>query len=70
MKNTTQLVVPNKILGCLFLACLAEAGELKKVSFHLKASLLGQPLLQLTKGTIGEVNNLAATRTDQVMMVL
>lgn len=43
--------------------------ELKKVVFHLKSSLSGQPLLKLVKGTVSEVNHPAATGADEVMVV-
>jgi hypothetical protein len=50
-------------------APLAVTQELKKVALDLKTGLLGQPFLQPTEVTIGEVDHRAALRANQVMMV-
>lgn len=52
------------------LAVLAATKELQKMAVYFKAGLLGQPLLQFVKVTVGEVDNCAAIGANQVMVVL
>ena len=60
----------NKILYDFLLAGLAEANEFKQVVIYSESCLLGEALLRFLQITTGEINNFAAVRANQVVMML
>jgi len=52
------------------LAGLAETKELKHMAVYFKPVLLRQALLQFTKVMPGEIDNFAAVRANQMVVVL
>jgi hypothetical protein len=52
-----------------FPAVTAAACEFEKMSLDFKASLTGQPLLEIAEVAIFEINHSAAVRANQVMVV-
>jgi len=61
--------VLNKILYDFLLAGLAEANEFKQVAIYSESCLLGEALLGFLQFTTGEINNFAAVRANQVVMM-
>jgi len=61
--------VLNKVLYDFLLAGLAETNEFKQVTIYSKSCLLGEALLRFLQFTTGEINDLAAVRTNQVVMM-
>jgi len=61
--------VLNKILCDFLLAGLAEANEFKQVVIYSESCLLGEALLGFLQFTTGEINNFAAVRANQVVMM-
>jgi len=61
--------VLNKILCDFLLTGLAEANEFKQVAIYSKSCLLGEALLRFLQITTGEIDDFAAIRTNQVVMM-
>ena len=59
----------NEILCDFLLAGLAETSEFKQVVIYSKSCLLGETLLCFLQCTPGEINDFAAVRANQVMMM-
>ena len=59
----------GKILGCFFLAGLAETSELKQVTVYSEPGLLGQALLHLPQFKPGEINHRATVGANQVVVM-
>jgi len=51
------------------LAGLAETNEFKQVVIYSKSCLLGEALLRFLQFATGEINDFAAVRTNQVVMM-
>jgi hypothetical protein len=68
-KRHSLIGVLAKILGCRFLARLAQTNELKQVVFNLKPGLLRQPLLQFTEVMASKINDCTTVRANQVVVV-
>jgi len=58
-----------KALGGFFLAGLAETNEFKQVAIYSKSCLLGEALLRFLQFATGEINDFAAVRANQVVMM-
>jgi len=69
LKKQRQTAVLNKVLCDFLLAGLAEANEFKQVTIYSKSCPLGEALLRFLQSTTGEINDFAAVRTNQVMMM-
>jgi hypothetical protein len=61
--------VLNKVLCYFLLASLAEANEFKQVVIYSESCLLGEALLRFLQFTTGEINDFAAVRANQVVMM-
>jgi len=61
--------VLTKILYAFLLADLAETNEFKQVAIYSKSCLPGEASLHFSQFTTGEINDLAAVRANQVVMM-